>query len=59
MLRRRSHERFEEPSELARSPEVLRVPLHAEAEWRVGALDGFDHAIRCCRRHHESVRQIA
>ena len=37
---------FEQRSELARAPEVLRMPLHGDAEARAGTLDRFDDAIR-------------
>src|SRR2546427_4855603 len=39
-------ESLEERPELPRAPEVLRVPLHAEAEALRGILDGLDDAVR-------------
>ena len=36
---------FEERAKFARPPEVLRVPLDAEAEAGGGILDGFNHAV--------------
>ena len=44
-LARRLDERLEQRPELAGSPEVLRVPLHADAERGVRLLDRLDHAV--------------
>ena len=38
-------ELFEQRSELPRAPEILGVPLHGDAESRLGTLDGFDDAV--------------
>ncbi len=45
VLPRGADESVEERRELARAPEVLRVPLHADAELGVGLLDRLDHAV--------------
>jgi hypothetical protein len=36
--------------ELSGSQEIIRMPLHAEAERAAGTIDGFDHAVGRRRR---------
>ena len=38
-------EPLEQAAEFSRPPEILRMPLHADAERRVRALDCFDHPV--------------
>src|SRR5436190_10030770 len=52
------NERFEQRPELSRPPEVLRMPLYAEAEAAARILDGFDDAVRRSRRCDESFAEI-
>ncbi len=49
-------ESFEQRAELARAPEVLRVPLDAEAEARGRILDRFDDAVGRRGGHAEARR---
>src|SRR4051812_27137292 len=51
-------ESLEECTEFAGPEKVLRVPLHAEAEARIGILDDLDHSVRRGRRHHESTSDL-
>jgi hypothetical protein len=44
----RLHEGVEEPRELSRSPEILRMPFDAEAETPIGAFERFHDAVRRC-----------
>ena len=41
----RLEEPLEQLAEFASAPEVLGVPLHADAERRAGTFDRFDHAV--------------
>src|SRR5437762_7068301 len=52
------NERFEQRPELSRPPEVLRMPLYAEAESAARILDGFDDAVGRGRRCDESFAEI-
>ena len=54
---RRFEEPFEQRTELAGAPEVLGVPLDAEAEARGRILDRFDDAVRRGGRHTKARRR--
>src|SRR5258708_6446071 len=51
-------ESFEQRSELARSEEVLRMPLDADAEAGVRILDAFDDAVGRGRGDDEACREL-
>jgi hypothetical protein len=55
----RADERIEQWGELSRPPEILRVPLHADAERGIRFLDPLDDLVVSDRRCDESLAQPA
>src|SRR5687768_2434422 len=56
---RRLHERIEQRPELTRFPEILRVPLDADAEPGIRLLDRFDDAVGGSRTDDEAFASPA
>src|SRR5262245_23353208 len=56
---RRLNERFEQRLELAGAPEILRVPLDADAEWRVRLFDPLDHSIRRAGVDDQAIARLS
>ena len=52
------HERFKQRAEFAGPPEVLRMPLHAEAETAGRILQRFDDAVRCRRGNGQPFANV-
>src|SRR5256885_16644878 len=52
-------EGVEQRGEPSGPPEILRMPLHPEAEPRAGTLDRFDHAVLGRSRDDERCRDAA
>src|SRR5207237_2000203 len=54
----RLNERFEHRPEFSGSPEILRMPLHAEAEAAARVFDRFDDTVRRACRGDEPFAEI-